>query len=93
MGERRRERVSLDDAYLPLVELATYGGLSVRTLRTYLEHKTYPLPHYHIGGKLLVRKSEYDAWVARFRIGELLREPNEMDERVAEAVKSMRGGL
>jgi hypothetical protein len=56
-----------DDAYVPLRELAAYAGLSVRTLRTYLAHPSYPLPCYRIGGKVLVRRREFDAWAARFR--------------------------
>jgi lambda repressor-like predicted transcriptional regulator len=58
---------SLDDRYFPLRELSTYAGLSVRTLRNCLKHLSYPLPCYRIGGKVLVRKSDYDAWAARFR--------------------------
>jgi hypothetical protein len=57
----------LDDAYWSLRSLAAYAGLSVRTIRSYLHHPVSPLPHYRIGGKVLVRKSDYDAWVLRFR--------------------------
>jgi Helix-turn-helix domain len=64
----RREAGRLDDAYLPLKALAGYSGLSVRTLRTYLVHASTPLPHFRIGGKVLVRRSEFDAWAARFRV-------------------------
>lgn len=53
--------------YLPLKSLAQYGGLSVRTLRGYLIHPAHPLPHYRIGGKILVKRSEFDAWAQRFR--------------------------
>jgi predicted DNA-binding transcriptional regulator AlpA len=53
--------------YLPLRALAQYAGLSVRTLRTYIVHPAHPLPCYKIGGKVLVRQSEYDEWAARFR--------------------------
>src|SRR5215208_3314058 len=53
--------------YLPLKALASYSGLSVRTLRDYLMDPIGPLPHYRIAGKILVRRSEYDAWVQRFR--------------------------
>jgi len=28
----------------------------------------HPLPHYFIGGKIVVRRSNYDEWVERFRI-------------------------
>ena len=55
------------DTYLPLKQLAVYAGLSVRTLRDYLSNPIDPLPHYRIGGKILVRRSEYDVWVQRFR--------------------------
>ena len=71
---RKRERAVLDDAYLPLDELATYAGLSVRTLRDYLHDRRHPLPHYFIGGKIVVRRSAYDQWVERFRIEDTPRE-------------------
>jgi len=55
------------DVYLPLKELAQYSGLSVRTLRTYLTRPSHPLPHFRIGGKILVKRSEYDVCADRFR--------------------------
>lgn len=55
------------DAYLPLRDLAGYAGLGVRTLRRYLTDPAGPLPHYRVGGKVLVRRSDYDGWVLRFR--------------------------
>jgi hypothetical protein len=57
----------VDDAYLPLRALASYAGLSVRTLRGYLVHPAYPLPCFRIGGKVLVRRSEFDQWAKQFR--------------------------
>jgi excisionase family DNA binding protein len=61
-------RPSLDvDGYLPLKALAAYCGLSVRTLRGYLLHLSRPLPHYRVGGKVLVKRSEFDGWMATFR--------------------------
>ena len=56
-----------DDGYLSLRTLSGCAGLSVRMLRIYLRHPAYPLPCYRIGGKVLVRRSDYDAWAARFR--------------------------
>ena len=53
--------------YLPLRRLSAYAGLSVRRLRDYLHDPVAPLPHFRIGGKVLVKRSEYDAWAARFR--------------------------
>lgn len=53
--------------YLPLKALAVYSGLGLRTLRGYLAHPSRPLPHYRVGGKVLVRASEFDEWIAGFR--------------------------
>ena len=58
---------TLLDPYLPLRALAGYAGLSVRRLRALLDDPGHPLPCYRIGGKILVRRSEYDVWVARYR--------------------------
>jgi hypothetical protein len=59
--------ISDADGYLPLKALAQYSGLSVRTLRSYLSRSSHPLPHFRIGGKILVKRSEYDAWAGQFR--------------------------
>jgi excisionase family DNA binding protein len=56
------------DRFFPLTELAVYSGLSVRRLRDYLHDSIRPLPHYRIGGKILVRRSDFDAWASGFRI-------------------------
>ena len=53
--------------YFPLKLLAQYSGLSVRTLRFHLTAPSHPLPHFRIGGKILVKRTEYDDWVARYR--------------------------
>jgi hypothetical protein len=56
------------DPFFPLRALATYAGLSVRTLRQYLDLPPHQaLPCYRVGGKILVRRSEFDAWVARYQ--------------------------
>ena len=55
------------DPFLSLRALATYSGMSVRTLRGHLEDPHYPLPCYRVGGKILVRRSEFDTWMARHR--------------------------
>jgi excisionase family DNA binding protein len=48
--------------------LAAYSGLSVRTLRAYLAQKSAPLPHYHVGGRVLVRPTEFDSWMQKFKV-------------------------
>jgi excisionase family DNA binding protein len=55
------------DPFLSLRALAAYAGLSVRTLRDCLDNPLHPLPHYRIGRKILVRQSEFDAWIRTYR--------------------------
>jgi excisionase family DNA binding protein len=55
-----------DDGYLSLKALAAYAGLSVRTLRDRLRDGARPLPCYRVGGKVLVRRSEFDSWIQQF---------------------------
>ena len=64
--ERVRIGLALDP-YLSLKAAAGYTGLSVSTLRGYLQHADHPLPHYRPGGKVLIRVSELDRWLLRFR--------------------------
>jgi excisionase family DNA binding protein len=60
----------VSDGYLSVKALAAYSGLSVRTLRGYLVHSSMSLPHYRVGGKILVRRSEFDAWMVKFKVNE-----------------------
>lgn len=75
----------MDDAYLPLKALAAYSGISVRTLRGYLTNPSHALPHYRIGGKILVRRSDYDAWARGFQV----RSDSSLDSIVADALKGL----
>jgi len=86
--DRRLEQIIVSvplDPHLSLKALATYSSLSVRKLREYLDHLNYPLPHYRVGGKILVRRSEFDAWIAAYRrVG---------DTEVDQIVDDILGGL
>jgi len=56
------------DPFLSLRALAAYSGMSPRWLRAQLTDPHRPLPCYRLpGGKILVRRSEFDAWLARYR--------------------------
>ena len=55
------------DPFLALRALAGYSGLSVRKLRDCLDDPEHPLPAYQVGGKLLVRRSQFDAWIEAYR--------------------------
>ena len=74
------------DPYLPLKALVKYAGLSVRKLREHIADPLHPLPHYRVGGKIVVRRSEFDAWIASYRqIGN----PGQ-DEIVSEIMASLK---
>lgn len=84
--DKRRGPASVtDDAYLPLRALVAYSGLGLRTLRGYLHHPAMPLPHYRVGGKILIRRSEFDAWIARFRVAD----SGPLEALVADAMKGL----
>ncbi len=56
------------DEYLTLAQLAAYSKLSDRQLRNYLGLPPgQALPCFRPGRKILVRKSEFDAWLAQYR--------------------------
>jgi hypothetical protein len=71
--DRRVEQIIVSvplDPYLSLKALATSSGLSVPKLRDRLRHPSHPLPHYRVDGKILSRRSEFDAWIAAYhRVG------------------------
>jgi hypothetical protein len=75
------------DPYLPLTVLSRYSGLSVRRLRDYLHDPTRPLPHYRIGGKIVVRRSDFDMWASQFRV---TIETTSIDALVTDLCKSFR---
>jgi hypothetical protein len=77
MGDRSAQPLSssdrqstVPDNYMPLKALASYSGLSVTTLRGYLTHPSRPLAHFHVVGKILVRRSEFDEWIHAFRVAD-----------------------
>ena len=57
------------DCYLDLPALAEYSCMSERSLRDYINAVRHPLPAYRPGGKgkLLVKRSEFDRWLARWK--------------------------
>src|SRR5262245_56732704 len=57
------------DPYLSLKALATYSSLSVRTLRKFIKRSPpeLALPCYRLEGKLLVRQSDFDRYLVKYR--------------------------
>ncbi len=73
------------DPFLSLRALAAYSGMGVQTVRGYLTDPCHPLPCYRIGGKIVVRRFEYDAWAGRYRqVGQA-----DVDRVVADVLKEL----
>ncbi len=58
---------SLLDPYLSLGALSDYASISVRQLRNLIVDPARPLPHHKIGGRVLVRRSDFDQWASQHR--------------------------
>lgn len=54
--------------YLSLRALAAYSSLSERWLRSFLAAADHPLPHYRIGGRVVVKRSDFDTWMQVYRV-------------------------
>jgi excisionase family DNA binding protein len=67
MSGERRVPIVFQDGYLSVDELARYSGLSVRLLRKVLHAGPHPLPYFKVGKRILVKRSEFDAWAQQFR--------------------------
>lgn len=71
-------------AYLDLPRLAEYSSLAVPTLRDHIRRGG--LPHYKVGGKILVAKEEFDSWLKGFRV-EREQELNRVVDGILEDLK------
>lgn len=54
--------------WLGLRELSVYADVSERTLRSWIRSPRDPLPATRIGGKVLVRRSEFDRFLERHQV-------------------------
>ena len=61
-------QVKSDREWLGLRELTAYASVSERTLRSWLHRPLDPLPGVQVGGKILVRRSQFDAWLEQHRV-------------------------
>jgi hypothetical protein len=73
------QSVNHESGYLDLKALASYASCSVRFLRARLTDHSNPLPCYRIGGKVLVKRVEFDAWMSQYRH---VPQPDELDQIV-----------
>lgn len=58
---------AIQRGYFDLRSLGAYSSTSIRWLRDRLIDRTHPLPHHRVGGKLLVKREDFDQWIARYR--------------------------
>jgi len=54
--------------WLSLRQVTQYADVSERTVRAWIHAPLNALPAVRVGGKLLVRRSELDAWLGRHRV-------------------------
>lgn len=57
----------IDPAFLDLKAAAAYTSLSVRTLRDHIKKPGGP-PTYRLSKKILLKKTEVDAWLESFKV-------------------------
>lgn len=55
-----------DDIYLDFKKLSAYSALGVGTLRDYV--KSGSMPAFKLKGKILIKRSEFDNWMEKYRI-------------------------
>jgi excisionase family DNA binding protein len=77
--------ISLKDEYFDLPGLAKYCSLKVPTLRDHI--RSGSLPAFKVKGKLLVKRSEFDAWIETFRVNK----KQKIDRLVDEVMDSLKG--
>jgi hypothetical protein len=88
-----------DDRYYDIEGLARYSGLSVRTIRRYIDDPINPLPTHNLTqagkdrGKTLIHKREFDAWVHSFPAARIkvAAPQRSLDEDERELLRSIRG--
>lgn len=75
--------IALKDQFFDLRGLSAYSSMGVSTLR---DHIRVDLPCFKVGGKILVKKSEFDAWML-----EKHRHKPELSSIVDDVMESLRG--
>jgi len=54
--------------WLSIRQVTQYADVSERTARAWIHASVDALPAVRVGGKVLVRRSELDAWLVRHRV-------------------------
>jgi len=65
---KRDGRDTIATEWMGLRQVTEYASISERTLRSWIHSPVDPLPAVRVAGKILVRRSELDVWLARHRV-------------------------
>jgi excisionase family DNA binding protein len=57
--------LALNDRYFDLKGLSEYAAIGLSTLRAMIRREG--LPHYRLPGRILIKQSEFDRWMTKFR--------------------------
>lgn len=68
MARRAKAEQGIEREWLDLRGLAQYAAVSERTLRSWIHRAENALPAVRVEGKILVRKSQFDVWLERYRL-------------------------
>ena len=74
------EPMTLKEQYFDVKGLKAYSGMGETTLRGYI--KSGELPAFRVGGKIFVRRSEFDQWIEQYRV------PSSLDAIVDKVMSS-----
>jgi excisionase family DNA binding protein len=72
--------------WLDLRSVQQYATISERTLRAWIHHLIEPLPAVRVGGKVLVRRSDFDNWLRKHSIKNA--DVSEIVEKILAEVKA-----
>ncbi len=75
--------------WMDLRRLTEYAAVSERTLRAWVHSPVDPLPAVRVGGKILVRKSDFDAFLERHPVKPL--DAVDVDGIVREVLEGVSG--
>ncbi|RZB36392.1 MAG: hypothetical protein SRB2_02217 [Desulfobacteraceae bacterium Eth-SRB2] len=76
--------ITLKDRFFDLRGLSAYSAVSVGSLRDYVKTG---MPHFKLKGKILVKRSEFDAWLERYRVNR----SQDLDNIVDVVMDSLKG--
>jgi len=76
---------ALTDQYFHLRGLSVYSSMGIATLRDYL--RAGDLPHFKLKGKLLIKRSDFDQWLEKYRSSNKKQNLNELIDGILKELK------